>query len=109
LPPSLAEFLKRRGFDAIHVMDCPQGSLTSDKEIINIASKESRIVITKDSDFRDYYFLRGYPPAVFLLQLGNIKNQELFFLLDEHIEQITSLFSNQTKFLILQKNRIIFF
>jgi len=109
LPPSLAEFFKRRGFDAIHVINCPNGALTSDKEIIAIATKEARIIITKDSDFMDYYFLKGYPPAVLLLQLGNIKNQELFFLLNKHIEQITTLFANQTKLLIVQKSRIVFF
>ena len=109
LPPSLAEFFKRRGFDAIHVMNCPNGALTSDKEIITIATKETRIIITKDSDFMDYYFLKGYPPAVLLLQLGNIKNNELFFILNKNLEEITSLFTNQTKFLIVQKNGIIFF
>jgi len=109
LPPSLAEFLKRRGFDAIHVINCPNGALTSDNEIISIAIKETRIIITKDSDFMDYYLLKGYPPAVLLLQVGNIKNQELFFLLNEHVEQIISLFSNQTPFLIVQKNGIVYF
>jgi len=109
LPPSLAEFLRRREFDATHVINCPNGALTSDNEIISIAIKETRIIITKDSDFMDYYLLKGYPPAVLLLQVGNIKNQELFFLLNEHIEQIISLFSNQTPFLIVQKNGIVYF
>ena len=109
LPPSLAEFFRRRGFDAVHVVNYPKGALTSDKEIIDIAVEETRIIITKDSDFVDYYFLKGYPPAVLLLQLGNIKNIELFFILNSHIEQITFLFTNQTKFLIVQKNKIIFF
>ena len=109
LPPSLAEFFKRRGFDAIHVVNCPEGTLTSDKEIINIATEEKRIIITKDSDFMDYYFLKGYPPAVLLLQVGNIKNKELFLMLNEYMEQIISLFSTQTKFLIVQNNKIIFF
>ena len=109
LPPSLAEFFKRRGFDAIHVVNCPKGTLTSDKEIINIATEEKRIIITKDSDFMDYYFLKGYPPAVLLLQVGNIKNKELFLMLNEYMEQIISLFSTQTKFLIVQSNKIIFF
>ena len=109
LPPSLAEFFRRRGFDAIHVMDCPQGVLTSDKEIINIAIEQSRIIITKDSDFMDYYFLKGYPPAVLLLQLGNIKNKELFFIINKHIEQISSLFSDKAEFIIVQKNKIVFF
>jgi len=109
LPPSLAEFFRRRGFDATHVMDYSRGVLTSDKEIITIATEEKRIIITKDSDFMDYYFLKGYPPAVLLLQLGNIKNRELFMILNKHMEQITMLLVNQTKFLIVQKNKIIFF
>jgi predicted nuclease of predicted toxin-antitoxin system len=109
LPPSLAEFFKRRGFDAIHVMNCPNGALTSDREIVTIATEEARIIITKDSDFMDFYLLKGYPPAVLLLQLGNIKNNELFSILDKHIAQISSLFADQTNFLVLQKNKIIFF
>ncbi|GHV30024.1 hypothetical protein FACS1894177_01910 [Bacteroidia bacterium] len=109
LPPSLAEFFKRRGFDAIHVVDYPQGALTPDKEIIAIATEENRIIITKDSDFRDYYFLKGYPPAVLLLQLGNLKNSELFALLNNHLIQIIALFEDKTTFLMVQKNKIIFF
>ncbi|MDR3219186.1 MAG: DUF5615 family PIN-like protein [Dysgonamonadaceae bacterium] len=84
LPPSLAEFLKRRGFDATHVIDHPKGALTSDKEIIAIAKNELRIIITKDS--------------------------ELFALLKRFIEQITSFYATEdTKFLIMQKDKIIFF
>jgi predicted nuclease of predicted toxin-antitoxin system len=32
LPPSLAEFLRRRNIDATHVIDYPKGALTSDIE-----------------------------------------------------------------------------
>ena len=109
LPPSLAEYFRRRGYDAIHVINCPLGALTSDKEIIAIATEETRIIITKDSDFLDHYLLKGYPPAILLLQLGNIKNNELFSALNRHIEQISSLFVNQTTFIILQKDKIVFF
>jgi predicted nuclease of predicted toxin-antitoxin system len=110
LPSSLAEFLKRRGFDASHVIDYPKGALTSDKEIIAIAKNELRIIITKDSDFMDYFLLKGYPPAILLLQLGNIKNSELFALLKRFMEQITSFYATEvTKFLIIKKDKIIFF
>jgi predicted nuclease of predicted toxin-antitoxin system len=109
LPPSLAEFFRRRGFDATHVMDYPNGALMSDQEIITVAKDESRVIITKDSDFMDYYLLKGYPPAVLLLQLRNIKNSELFAFLNEFIEQITSLYLENTKFVIIQKDKIIFF
>ncbi|MDR0843812.1 MAG: DUF5615 family PIN-like protein [Tannerella sp.] len=110
LPPSLAEFLRRREFDATHVIDYPKGVLTSDEEIIAIAKEELRIVITKDSDFMDYYFLRGFPPAVLLLQLGNIKNSELFAFLDKQVNQLKSLYEESIeRLIIVRKDRIIFF
>ncbi len=43
-------FLKKRGYEAIHVRDI--GLLTaSDPEILQAAAKEERILLTADSDF----------------------------------------------------------
>ncbi|MDR3250398.1 MAG: DUF5615 family PIN-like protein [Tannerella sp.] len=110
LPPSLAMFLKRRNIDATHVTDYPNGAFTSDYEIIDIAKKEVRIIITKDSDFLDYYLLRGCPPSVLLLQTGNLKNRELFAFLEKYMEQIITLYKDdRNRLVILQKNRIVFF
>jgi predicted nuclease of predicted toxin-antitoxin system len=110
LPPSLAEFFRRRGLDATHVADYPNGALTSDREIIAIGREEMRIIVTKDNDFMDYYLLKGYPPSVVLLQLGNIKNSELFIFLDKHIERIINLFEEKTeRLVVVHKNRLIFF
>jgi predicted nuclease of predicted toxin-antitoxin system len=110
LPPSLAEFLRRRNIDATHVIDYSRGALTSDKEIIEIAINEYRIVITKDSDFMDYYLLKGCPPSILLLQLGNIKNSELFEFLNKQMNQIISLFTeSEDRLVIVRKNKIIFF
>jgi predicted nuclease of predicted toxin-antitoxin system len=53
LPPLLAEFLRRKGFDATHVVDYPSGAFTQDDEIISIATEENRIVVSKDIDFFD--------------------------------------------------------
>jgi predicted nuclease of predicted toxin-antitoxin system len=46
LPPSLAEFFRRRRIDATHVADYPLGALTQDDEIISIAINEKRIIVT---------------------------------------------------------------
>jgi len=107
LPPSLAEFFKRRGFDATHVIDYPSGALTQDDEIISIATNEERIIVTKDMDFFDHFMLKNYPPAVLLLQLGNIKNHELFVLIANHLDAIHKLFAENAKQLILINRRKI--
>ncbi len=107
LPPSLAEYLRRREFDATHVVDYPSGSLTSDAEIISIAVKEERIIISKDIDFFDYFLLKGYPPSVILLQLGNIKNSDLFEFLGKQIETIIILFvEKQERLLLINHHKI---
>ena len=101
LPPSLSDFLRKKDFDATHVVDYPLGALTTDDEIISIAIKENRIVISKDFDFFDYYLLKNYPPAILLLQLGNIKNRELFVFMENHLETICKLFEENIKRMIL--------
>ena len=108
LPPSLAEFFRRRGYDATHVVDYPSGALTQDDEIILIATNEQRIIVTKDNDFVDYFLLRNYPSAILLLQTGNIKNSDLFVFMDNHLDTIRDLFAENIKRLvILNRNRIV--
>ena len=101
LPPSLAEFFRRRGIDATHVVNYPLGALTQDDEIISIATNERRIIVTKDFDFFDYYMLKNFPPAILLLQFGNIKNSELFILVDNHLDTIRKVFADSIERLVI--------
>ena len=110
LPPSLAEFFRRRGFDATHVVDYPSGALTQDEEIIVIATNEKRIIVTKDMDFFDYFMLKSYPPAVMLLQLGNIKNRDLFVFIDNHLDTIHKLFTeNIERLVLINRHKIVIY
>jgi len=51
LPIKLKLWLSNQGFNCIHVIDLPNREFSTDKEIIDFANNENRIVITKDSDF----------------------------------------------------------
>ena len=51
LPKRLSDFLNDKGYSAIHTLDFKNKNRTKDKEIIEIAHQEDRIVITKDYDF----------------------------------------------------------
>jgi len=53
LLPLLAEFFRRKGFDATHVVDYPSGASMQDDEIISVAIAENRIIVSKDIDFFD--------------------------------------------------------
>ena len=51
LPRRLALELIASGHDAVHTLDFPAGNRTQNKDIMAMAVRENRIVMTKDSDF----------------------------------------------------------
>jgi predicted nuclease of predicted toxin-antitoxin system len=92
LPYILADFLKKKGYDVIHTFDLPNKDYTSDNEIREISVRENRIVITKDSDFLDSFYITGIPPKLLLVSTGNIKNKVLIHLFETNFDGITKLF-----------------
>jgi len=93
LPFELAIRLKQMGYDVIHTNDLPKKEYTTDNEIRKISVNENRIVITKDSDFLDSYYINGVPSKLLLISTGNIKNKDLLKLVNDNIEKINGLFS----------------
>jgi predicted nuclease of predicted toxin-antitoxin system len=106
LPPKLARFLRDKGYPTIHTSYYSNGHLLGDSVIIDIAIRENRIIITKDSDFLDNFLLNGVPPKVLMLQFGNIKNSELVSLLDIELVQIIDIFSKGGDFITFNRTHI---
>ena len=77
VPRRLARILDSRGHDARHTLDLSEGNRTTDARICEVADEEERLVVTKDRDFVDSFFLRGSPSRLLLLTTGNIRNEEL--------------------------------
>ncbi len=89
LPKRLCDVLTSKGIDAVHTFDLPKGNFTSDRELIEIADAEGRIIITKDGDFMDNYLLHGSPKKLLLVTTGNISNNLLIGLFEKYFDQIT--------------------
>jgi predicted nuclease of predicted toxin-antitoxin system len=106
LPPKLAMLLQDKGFDAKHTTFFPEGHLLTDLEIVNLAIKEDRVIISKDRDFFDYYVLRGGPPKVLLLQFGNIGNRQLWTLFEQNLSVLLNLFTTGAGLVIFSKDQI---
>lgn len=70
LPRRIVYRLREAGHDAVHTLDLPNGNRTTDTEIIAISVREQRIVITKDADFVNSYFLRHQPHKLLLISTG---------------------------------------
>ena len=108
LPPVLSAFFIRKGFNAIHTSKVREnGQYMTDAEIIEVATMRNQIIVTKDKDFVDYFFAKGYPPKVLQLQFGNIRNNELIDILEANVEEISKLFFEGHNLLIFNEKSII--
>jgi predicted nuclease of predicted toxin-antitoxin system len=88
LPARLARRLDKRGHDAVHTSELPNGNRTTDTAIAELADAEDRVVVTKDRDFRDSHLLGGTPRRLLVVTTGNITNDALLALADEHLDAI---------------------
>ncbi|WP_058556662.1 DUF5615 family PIN-like protein [Thiohalocapsa sp. ML1] len=88
LPRRLARWLSARGHDALHTLDLPDANRTTDAAISDLACRDDRIVVTKDSDFVYSHLLLGRPPAVLLIATGNLGNNNLMRLLEHNIDAL---------------------
>ncbi|QHV01265.1 DUF5615 family PIN-like protein [Synechocystis sp. CACIAM 05] len=94
LPVRLSHLLKSIGHDSIHTKELPLQNATPDAVINLISISEQRILITKDSDFWDSFYIQGQPYKLLLVTTGNISNKELEFIFIKNLEKIIELFTN---------------
>ena len=92
LPRRLARELHELGHDAVHTLDLPRQNATKDSEINALAGSEGRILVTKDSDFRDSHLRLGLPRRLLQVTTGNIKNADLLALIRSHLPEIEDAF-----------------
>lgn len=93
LPISLCHFFRENGIDAIHTLELPKGNRTTDREVIEIASTENRVVVSKDSDFLSSFLVSGQPQKLIVVRTGNISNGDLLKIFQAHIKLITTMIS----------------
>lgn len=74
LPKRLAHLFSALNMDARHTLELPKQNATPDQEIIELADKEERIVVTKDSDFLDNYILQGQPQKLLIVGTRKIES-----------------------------------
>lgn len=96
LPVRLARLLQAAGYDAIHTKDLPQQNATTDAEINPISLQQSRIVITKDTDFFNSFLIRQQPYKLLQFTTGNITNAELETLFLKNVTQLVQLFQQHS-------------
>ncbi|HLZ21833.1 MAG TPA: DUF5615 family PIN-like protein [Ktedonobacterales bacterium] len=68
----------------------------SDSAVWDYARTSGSIIITKDSDFSDMIVLRGFPPKVLWLRLGNCTTTDIEQTLRRAHAQITAFSTDST-------------
>lgn len=89
--------------DCLHVKEI--GLINAlDIEIWNYAKLKNLIIVTKDSDFNDFYTLFGFPPKLIWLRIGNSNNKKISDLFINQKTTITEFKENSIygKFEILE-------
>jgi predicted nuclease of predicted toxin-antitoxin system len=93
LPPALAQYLRKRGFDCQHVLDVGLAE-SLDSEICRYAEVQDRIIVSKDEDF---LYLAAQPLSKIRLlwvRLGNCRTAALLVAFDRLWPLIESSLKN---------------
>lgn len=105
-PRNLVWLFQEFGVNAYHTLGMPNQNYTSDNEILDFANDNNCVVMSKDSDFVDSFYLQNRPKKLLLISTGNIKNSDLKTLLSNHLNELIALF-DEFDFIELTNEQII--
>ncbi len=88
----LAKYLEPYFSEIIHVDHCVLIAPATDLAIWEYAYQNNLIIVTKDDDYLDILNLKGFPPKIVLLKIGNQKNKYILQSLTDNINDIVDLF-----------------
>lgn len=105
LPPRITKIFQNLGYEAIHTSELPKGNAASDEEIIIVAAKDG-VVISKDDDFYQRFLLKGEPPKLIHVKVGNMRLKTLIELFEKVAPKLINLLG-QHDLLELHADKII--
>jgi len=73
---------------------------------MDYATADDYIVVTKDADFVDAFYVRGKPQKLLLISTGNIGNRDLEALLVNHVATLVNLFVEHS-FIELSRTEVV--
>lgn len=87
LSPKLARLLASTYPGAAHVHDLGLGE-ASDSDIWSYAASKDQIIVSKDADFAQRSLVRGAPPKIIWLRLGNASVRDTAILLEQGLPAV---------------------
>ena len=74
--------------DSSHVRLLGKGG-AADRDVWGLAREHDCVLVTKDEDFHRRSVLRGAPPKVVWLRVGNCATKDIADLLRQHVDDLT--------------------
>lgn len=90
LSPRLVTRLSDLFADSIHVANLAL-ERADDDDVWAHAEQHGLTIVTKDGDFNDLLVVRGFPPKVVLLRVGNVTTAQVETILRSRFDQIQAL------------------
>jgi predicted nuclease of predicted toxin-antitoxin system len=106
LPKRLSNFFNEIGYNSVHTLELPNKNFTKDSYICDFADEENRIVVTKDVDFLETYFVKKQPQKLILVKTGNINNNDLISLFANNLPVLINLLKSNS-FIEINNDEII--
>src|SRR5262245_49601600 len=94
LAPRLAFTLADLFPGSAHVRNAGLGGAT-DRAVWEYAAAGDFVLVTKDEDFHRLSVLRGFPPKVLWLRLGNCSTADVAYLLRTRFEQVVTFAAHE--------------
>lgn len=79
----LVKHIESFGYTAVHVNTILDKWFSKDADIIAYADLHDFIIVSKDADFRNSYFLKKQPRKLIKINLGNTSNNRLIEIFSE--------------------------
>lgn len=95
LSEELSLLLRDVFLDSLHVRQLGAGG-ASDSAVWQLAKDSGCLLVTKDEDFHRLSILRGAPPKVVWLRLGNCTTEDVARLLRHHVADLQT-FAEQSE------------
>ncbi len=96
----LSKQLDQLGYSSIHVNDILEKWNTIDTRISEYADVHDLILITKDQDFRNSFLVAHKPRKLIKINLGNISNIDLIYIIEQNINRILEISRSARSFMI---------
>lgn len=106
LPARLVAVLEAAGHDAVHTSQLRDGNRSTDRQFSEKADAEGRVVVTKDSDFRDSHLLNRRPAKLLVVATGNITNTALLDLFARALDAVVEAF-DEVDFVELHPDELV--